>query len=439
MSDDRTPPHDADAERGVLGSMLLSKYAIDECMELLGAEDFYVPAHEVIYLAVLRLHADGTRPDAVTTAHELERRGDLKRAGGAPYLHTLMGSVVASGSAGYYAQIVRAHAVRRRMIEAGTRIVAMGYATDDPGDLASIVDRAQAEANALSDRGHRVEEQSNAEVFDELLDQIEKGVPLGVATGFRDLDDLTGGLQPGQMIIVAGRPSLGKSTLGLDFLRNISIKNRVPSAMFSLEMNRKELIRRGLAAEGGINLHHLAPGCMNADDWARVARVRERIVTAPVWIDDAPDLTMMRIRTQGRRLKQKHNVAVIVVDYAQLMNSGSARRNENRQTEVSEISRGLKLLAKELDIPVVVIAQLNRGPEQRADKRPVASDLRESGSLEQDADVIILVHREDAYERESPRAGEADLIVAKHRNGPTAVITVAFQGHYARFVDMAQS
>lgn len=435
----RATPHDAEAERGVLGAMLLSKHAIDDVMELLDPADFYVPAHEAIFLAVLQLHADGGRPDAVTVGHELERRGELKRIGGAPYLHTLMGSVVVAASAGYYAQIVRAHAVRRRMIEAGTRIAAMGYATDDPADLAEIVDRAQAEANALGEHGGHAEEPTNAEVFDGLLDKIEKGVPLGVATGFRDLDELTGGLQPGQMIIIAARPSLGKSTLGLDFLRKISIGNRVPSGMFSLEMNREELIRRGLSAEGGINLHHLAPGRMTEDDWARAARVRERIVTAPVWIDDAADLTMMRIRTKARRMVQKHGVRLIVIDYAQLMSSGSTRRHENRQTEVSEISRGSKLLAKELDIPVVLIAQLNRGPEQRADKRPMASDLRESGSLEQDADVIILIHREDAYERESPRAGEADLIVAKHRNGPTATITVAFQGHYARFVDMAQS
>jgi len=435
----RALPHDADAERAVLGAMLLSKHAIDEVAELLDSSDFYAPAHEKIFLAVLKVHADGARPDAVTTAHELERRGELKRIGGAPYLHTLMGSVVTPGSAGHYAEIVRAHAVRRRMIEAGTRIVAMGYATDDPADLALIVDRAQAEANALGEHGSRVEDPSNAEVFDGLLDKIDKGVPLGVATGFRDLDDLTGGLQPGQLIIIAARPSLGKSTLGLDFLRNISIRDRVPSGMFSLEMNREELIRRGLSAEGGINLHHLAPGRMTEDDWARAARVRERIVTAPVFIDDAPDLTMMRIRTKARRMVQKHGVRLIVVDYAQLLSSGSTRRHENRQTEVSEISRGSKLLAKELNIPVVLIAQLNRGPEQRADKRPMASDLRESGSLEQDADVIILIHREDAYERESPRAGEADLIVAKHRNGPTATITVAFQGHYARFVDMAES
>lgn len=435
----RVLPQDMDAERAVLGALLLSKHAIDEVSELLDAADFYAPAHEKIFLAVLKVHADGTRPDAVTTGHELQRRGELKQVGGVPYLHTLMGSVVTAGSAGYYAQIVRTHAVRRRMIDAGTRIAAMGFATDDPADLAQIVDRAQAEANALTEHGGRVEEPTNAEVFDGLLDEIEKGVPLGVATGFRDLDELTGGLQPGQMIILAARPSLGKSTLGLDFLRHVSITQRIPSAMFSLEMNRKELIRRGLSAEGGINLHHLAPGRMTDDDWARAAKVRERIVTAPVWIDDSPDLTMMRIRTQGRRFKQQHNVAVMVVDYAQLMSSGNTRRHENRQTEVSDISRGLKLLAKELEIPVVVIAQLNRGPEQRSDKRPVASDLRESGSLEQDADVIILIHREDAYERESPRAGEADLIVAKHRNGPTATITVAFQGHYSRFVDMKQS
>ena len=243
------------------------------------------------------------------------------------------------------------------------------------------------------------------------------------------------------MIIIAARPAIGKSTLGLDLARSCSIKNGLTSVIFSLEMGRNEIIMRLLSAEARVALHHMRSGTMTDEDWARLARRMGAVSEAPLFIDDSPNMSMMEIRAKARRLKQRHNLQLVIIDYMQLMQHSSAnsKRPDNRQQEVSEISRSLKLLAKELEVPVIAISQLNRGPEQRTDKRPMMSDLRESGSLEQDADVIILLHREDAYERESPRAGEADLIVAKHRNGPTANITVAFQGHYSRFVDMAQS
>lgn len=439
MTEDRTPPHDIDAERAALGGMLLSKHAIPDVTDLLTPEDFYQPAHELIYTAILDLYACGDAVDAVTVSAELGRRGEIGRVGGVPYLHQLMGCVPTGANATYHAVIVREHAIRRRIIAAGTRIAQMGWETDDGSDLPAIVDRVQAEAFALTDGGLSAADPANVEVFDGMLGEIEQGVEHGVPTGFSDLDQLTRGLHPDQLIIIAARPAIGKSTLALDLVRSISIKHRYASAFFSLEMNRGELIRRATSAEGRINLHHLSPNCMTEDDWVRAARVRERIVTAPIIIDDSPDLTVMRIRTKARRLKQRHDLRLIVVDYVQLMSSGAARKFENRQAEVSAISRGLKLLAKELHVPVIMVAQLNRGPEQRSDKRPMLSDLRESGSLEQDADVVILLHREDAYVQDSPRAGEADLIIAKHRNGPTATITVAFQGHYSRFVDMKQS
>lgn len=439
MTEDRTPPHNIDAERAALGGMLLSKHAIPDVTDLLTPTDFYQPAHELIYTAILDLYACGDPVDAVTVSAELGRRGEIGRVGGVPYLHQLMGCVPTGANATYHAVIVREHAVRRRIITAGTRIAQMGWETDDGSDLPAIVDRVQAEAYSLADGGLSADDPANVEVFDGMLGEIEQGVEHGVPTGFADLDQLTRGLHPDQLIIIAARPAIGKSTLALDLVRSISIKHRYASAFFSLEMNRSELIRRATSAEGRINLHHLSPNCMTEDDWARAAQVRERIVTAPIIIDDSPDLTVMRIRTKARRLKRRHDLRLIVVDYVQLMSSGAARKFENRQAEVSAISRGLKLLAKELHVPVIMVAQLNRGPEQRTDKRPMLSDLRESGSLEQDADVVILLHREDAYVEDSPRAGEADLIVAKHRNGPTATITVAFQGHFARFVDMKQS
>jgi replicative DNA helicase len=261
-----------------------------------------------------------------------------------------------------------------------------------------------------------------------------------VPTGFTDLDQLTNGLHPGQMVIVAGRPAMGKSTLALDFARTCAIKHGRPAAFFSLEMSRDELRDRVISAQARVGLHHIrSVGVMTDDDWNRVAKMTSRVTAAPLTIDATPGQTLMSIKARCLRLQQRGGLDLVVIDYLQLLQSGSSRRVENRQIEVSQMSRNLKLMAKELGVPIVVLCQLNRGPEQRQDKKPVMSDLRESGSLEQDADVVILLHREDAYERESPRAGEADLMVVKHRNGPPATITVAFQGHYSRFVDMAQT
>jgi replicative DNA helicase len=434
---DRTPPQDIPAEQGALGGMLLSRDAIADVAEILGGSEFYEHRHETIFLAILHLYADGRPADAVTVAAELQRRGELSRIGGAPYLHTLACSVPAPANAGYYAQAVRETSLRRRMVTAGTRITQMGYAADG-SDVADLVDRAQAETHALSGRRDDEAERSNLDEIDALLEEIESGVETGLMTGFSDLDQLTRGLRNGQMIIVAARPAIGKSTLGLDICRHVSITGRLTSAIFSLEMSRAEIILRTLSAEAQIPQHHLAPGRLSDREWAMVARHRAHIATAPLIIDDSPHLTMMGIRTKARRLAQRHDLRLIVVDYLQLMSSGTTRRGENRQVEVSEMSRALKLLAKELQIPVIAVAQLNRGPEQRADKRPLMSDLRESGSLEQDADVVILLHREDAHDPDTPRKGEADLIVAKHRNGPTATITVAFEGDLSRFVDMAK-
>jgi replicative DNA helicase len=257
----------------------------------------------------------------------------------------------------------------------------------------------------------------------------------GVPTGFADLDALTNGLHAGQMIVIAARPAIGKSTLALDFARAAAVKHGLATVMFSLEMSRNEVTMRLLSAEARVSLQSMRTGQLGDDDWTRLARRMSEVVDAPLFIDDSPNMSMMEIRSKCRRLKQRHDLKMVIIDYLQLMSS--PRRVENRQQEVSEMSRSLKLLAKEIEVPVIAISQLNRGPEQRTDKRPLLSDLRESGSIEQDSDVVILLHREDYYEHESPRAGEADLIVAKHRNGPTATVTVAFQGHYSRFVDMA--
>ncbi len=435
----RTAPNDSVAEQSVLGAMMLSKDAIADVVEVLREQDFYRPAHQVVYSVILDLYGRGEPVDAVTVAADLGKIGELSRIGGAPYLHTLVSMVPTAANAGYYGRIVREKAVLRRLVEAGTRIVQMGYGGQ--GDVDEMVDRAQAEVYEVTDKRSSEDYSPLRDIMDGALTEIEaianrSGEMVGVPTGFTDLDQLTNGLHPGQLIIIAARPAVGKSTLGVDIARAASIKHNLSSVIFSLEMSRNEIVMRLLAAEAQVPLHHMRAGTMSDGDWKKLASKMGVVSEAPLFIDDSPNMTLMEIRAKCRRLKQRHDLRLVVVDYLQLMTSG--KRVESRQQEVSEFSRSLKLLAKELEVPVIAISQLNRGPEQRTDKKPMMSDLRESGSLEQDADMVILLHREDAYEKESPRAGEADFIVAKHRNGPTSTVTVAFQGHYSRFVDMAQ-
>ncbi|MFC8077033.1 replicative DNA helicase [Streptomyces sp. NPDC057307] len=743
---ERVPPQDLDAEQSVLGGMLLSKDAIADVVEIIKGHDFYRPAHETVFQAILDLYAKGEPADPITVAAELTKRGEITRVGGASYLHTLVQSVPTAANASYYAEIVHERAVLRRLVEAGTKITQMGYAAD--GDVDEIVNSAQAEIYAVTEQRTSEDYLPLGDIMEGALDEIEaigsrSGEMTGVPTGFTDFDSLTNGLHPGQMIVIAARPAMGKalaldtplptptgwttmgevrpgdllldaagrptrvvaatdvmrdrpcfritfddgasvvadadhqwltdtrtargssvkttkeiagtvrcltsdrrlnhsvrtaapldlperdlpvppyalgawlagdgagdgagpttadpellgdmgvlanrhipqeylrasvsqrrallaglldtegtvsgtgsvrfavtdralaegfhelvlslgyrcgmsterveggpeepatystyrtvsftttdevfrpddakeqtrrarsrpetsqperrfitdvqevesvpvrcvqvdnaahlylatrsmipthnSTLALDFARAASIKNNLPSVIFSLEMGRNEIAMRLLSAEARVALHHMRSGTMTDEDWTRLARRMPDVSQAPLYIDDSPNLSMMEIRAKCRRLKQRNGLKLVVIDYLQLMQSGGSKRAESRQQEVSDMSRNLKLLAKELELPVIALSQLNRGPEQRTDKKPMVSDLRESGSIEQDADMVVLLHREDAYEKESPRAGEADLIVAKHRNGPTATITVAFQGHYSRFVDMAQT
>jgi replicative DNA helicase len=783
---DRQPPQDLTAEQSVLGGMLLSKDAIADVVEVLQPDDFYRPAHQTVYDCILDLYGRGEPADAVTVSSELQRRGDLIRLGGAPYLHTLIATVPTAANAAYYAEIVAEKAILRRLVEAGTRIVQLGYHGADGAEVNEVVDRAQAAIYEVTERSTSEDYVALEELLQPTMDEIDAiasrgGVALGVPTGFADLDAATNGLHPGQMIVVAARPGLGKalaldtplptptgwttmgevavgdqligadglptrvvaatdvmagrpcfevefsdgtvivadaehqwitetratrrarqealargaaprvgpavrttaqiaatlrcttsdtrlnhsvamgaalqlppvalpvepytlgvwlgggtsastaftadapeiaeyvdaegyrvvrlpdgrsgiglvgpgtiqdllrtagvlhdkhipadhqrsserqrrsllaglmdtagtvtttgnlqfmgtsrriaedvrelvnglgyrcsvttrtirgrrlasstaytlnftteddifrldrkrflhkerssarahrprprfitdvrpvpsvpvrcvevdnaahlylagrsmvpthnSTLGLDFARSCSVKHGLTSAVFSLEMSKSEIVMRLLSAEARIRLADMRAGRMSDDDWTRMARRMSEISEAPLFIDDSPNLTLMEIRAKARRLKQRNDLKLVILDYLQLMTSG--RKVESRQQEVSEFSRQIKLLAKELEVPVVAISQLNRGPEQRTDKRPMLSDLRESGSIEQDADMVILLHRPDAFERDDPRAGEADLILAKHRNGPTSTITVAHQLHYSRFADLA--
>ena len=343
-----------------------------------------------------------------------------------------------AANAGYYAKIILEHAIMRRLVEAGTKIVQLGYNTE--GEVDDAVDQAQAEVYAVTERRTSEDYVQLSTILPQALDEIEAiskgGGAEGVMSGFRDLDLLTHGFHAGNMIVLAARPAMGKSTLGLDIARHAAIHENKCAVIFSLEMSKSEITMRMLSAEARVGLNSIRSGQLSDDDWAKLARRMGEISDAPLFIDDSPNLSMMEIRAKARRLKQRHDLKLIVIDYLQLMTSG--KRVENRQQEVSEFSRQLKLMAKELDIPVIAISQLNRGPEQRTDKRPQLSDLRESGSIEQDADVVILLHREDMYDQQN-RQGEADLHVAKHRNGPTRVIKVSAQLHFARFTDMAEN
>ena len=433
---DRTPPQDLAAEQSVLGAMMTSKDAIANVAELVKGVDFYRPAHELIFAAIVDLYGRGEPADAITVAAELTRRGEISRVGGHVYIHDLLASVAIAANATYYAEIVREKAVLRRLVDASIKIAQLAYAGE--GDVADLVDLAQQTVYDVAEGKTSEDYRPLADLVSPTWAELEalgsrNGMLAGVPTGFAELDELTNGLHSGQMIIVAARPAIGKSTLSLDIARAAAIKNKMTTAIFSLEMSSTEIMMRLLSAEASMPLQKLRTGKINDEDWDRLAAVTGRIGDAPLYIDDSPNLTMMEIRAKARRLKQRHDLKLVVIDYIQLMSSG--RKVESRQLEVSEFSRQIKLLAKELDIPVIAISQLNRGSEQRTDKKPLLSDLRESGSLEQDADVVILLHREDFYNKDS-RPGEADLIVAKHRNGETKTLCVAFQGHLSRFVDM---
>ncbi len=380
---ERTPPQDVAAEQSVLGGMLLSKDAIADVVEVVRAQDFYRPAHQTIFDVIVDLYGKGEPADPITVSAELTRVGEIGRVGGAPYLHTLLSSVPTAANAGFYARIVQEQAVLRRLVEAGTRIVQLGYGAAG-GDVDDVVDRAQQSIYEVTERPSSEDYTLLEELMQPTMDELEAigsrdGGMTGVPTGFADLDALTNGLHPGQLIVIAGRPGLGKSTLGLDVARSASVKHSQASCIFSLEMSKTEITMRLLSAEARVPLHHMRSGTMTDDDWARLARRMGEVAEAPLYIDDSPNLTMMEIRAKARRLRQRNDLKLIVIDYLQLMTGN--KKAESRQQEVSELSRNLKLLAKELEVPVIAMSQLNRGAEQRTDKKPQLADLRESGCL----------------------------------------------------------
>jgi replicative DNA helicase len=436
---ERVPPHNLEAEESVLGSMMLSSEAIAAVVEVLSPEDFYRTAHRTIHESILSIYARGEPVDAITVVEDLKRRSVIEAVGGALSVYNLVESVPTPASAAYYARIVADNALLRRLIEASSQIMAKAYAV--PEDPRKTADEAEGLMYAVS----RHREQENVVSARELVDESMAALEhiqqrdsrfAGVPTGFQDLDDLLSGLQKGNLIIVAARPGVGKSSFVTNLARNVAVDAGATVMMFSLEMSRFEIGMRLLCGEAKVPWDRVRSGRVATEEWTRLAEAAEVLHEAPLYIVDSGNVTIVDIRAKARRLRSsRQGLGVIIVDYLQLMSGHS--RFESRQQEVAEISRSLKLLAKELDIPVIAVSQLNRNPETRADKRPQLSDLRESGSLEQDSDIVMFIHRDDSDDRAEVK-GKADLIVAKHRNGPTATISLTFLPHITLFRNFAK-
>jgi replicative DNA helicase len=436
----RVPPHNLEAEESLLGAMLLSRDAIVAAVEAqLGQDDFYKPAYGHVFEAITALYSQGEPADPVTVAEELRRAGLLEGIGGPATLISLQARTPAIGNATRYARIVEEYALLRRLIAVAGEIAEMGYSV--PDDVLAALDAAEALVFDVAQRRVTDSMLPIRELLERHLDHIEalyeRGQDIiGVPTGYVDLDQQLAGLQPSNLVIVGGRPGTGKTSFSLGLAAHAALDGRHPVLVFSLEMSHLELTQRLLCSEARVDASRMRNGKLLETDWPKISHAVGRLAEAPIQIDDNPHLTVMEIRAKARRLKSRQGLGLIVIDYLQLMTG--RQKAENRQVEVSEISRGLKILARELEVPVVALSQLSRNLETRADKRPVLADLRESGSLEQDADVVIFLYRDELYNRDSPDRGTAEVIVAKHRNGPTGMTQLAFLENYTRFANMAR-
>jgi replicative DNA helicase len=438
-----TPPHSVEAEQSVLGALLIDTTAWDQVADAVVAEDFYRPDHRLIFEALGELVAAGRPGDVVTVSEQLERHGRLTEAGGLAYLGTLARDTPTAANARTYAQIVRERALLRRLIEAGRSIAASGF-SEEGLSARELVDRAEALVFDIAERGARGHEGAMrvSALLPRVIDQIDQWHSdpdslRGLATGFTDFDKKTGGLRPGDLVIVAGRPSMGKTTLAVNMAEYAAVNPdiRASVAIFSMEMPSDQLITRMLSSIGHVPLNSIRSGRISDEDWVRITSATNQLSDARIFIDETPALSPTELRARARRIKREHGVGLIVVDYLQLMQVAGTQ--ENRATEIAEISRGLKALAKELAVPVIALSQLNRSVEQRQEKKPVMSDLRESGSLEQDADMILLIYRDEVYDKNTTKKGMAEIDLAKHRNGETGTFLLTFQGQYTRFINYA--
>lgn len=438
---DRVPPHSLEAEVSVLGAAMLSQHAASTVTEILRAEDFYRSAHGVVFEAVEALMSDGVTVDTISVLEWVRDRHRLDEIGGATAVTDLAAATPTSANAEYYANVVREKALLRRLIEAGTSVVRMGF--EDTEDPLATVGRAENEVLKVGELGTNTDYSSLSELLVDAFKRLEtlsqdNSEVTGLATGFDDLDRLTAGLQPENLVILAARPAMGKSSFALNLAQYVTVSLSKPAIIFSLEMSKIEIVNRMLSAQAGIASDRIKTGRFDDRDWRRLSDALGVLNEAPLFIDDTPSISMLEIAAKCRRLKQKKGLELVVVDYLQLMQSH--RKNvDNRQQEVAEISRGLKMLAKDLGVPVIALSQLSRQPESRVDKRPMLADLRESGSIEQDADIVAFIYRDEIYDDQSPDKGTAELIVAKHRNGQTATVRLAFLGHLTKFANLSQT
>lgn len=437
----RVPPHSVESERSVLGAMLIDSDAIADVLEVVTAEDFWLPAHREVFDAVCALDREAQPVDLVTVAESLRSRGALDRVGGQSVLMQLADTTPTAIHAARYAGYVRDHARLRRLITAAGEITEMGF--EGAGDATDILDRAESMIFEVSQHGSGEMFSPVTALIDDALARLEhlfnnEQSVTGLPTGFRDLDELTSGLQPSNLIVVAARPSMGKTALSLGIAQNAARLTDKAVAIFSLEMSKGELVQRLLSADAQVDSSRLRTGRMNDSDWSRVMNAAGRMAGDSIYIDDSGSITVMELRAKCRRLASRHQLGLVIVDYIQLMESGINRRDANRQQDISEISRALKVLARELCIPVIAVSQLNRGPESRTDKRPMLGDLRESGAIEQDADIVVFLYRDSYYDPDTPDKGQAEVIVAKHRNGPTDTVKLLYLEHFTKFADLTR-
>jgi replicative DNA helicase len=435
----RVPPHSVEAEQAVLGGLLLDPTAWDQVADTIGATDFYRNDHRLVFEAIGTLVAEGKPFDVVTVAEHLQARERLEDAGGMAYLGTLARDTPTAANVRAYATIVRERALLRGLVAAGNYIASSVF--EMPGVSArDLVNIAEQKVFEIAERGARNTEgaQSVNSMLPALLQRIDEwhnnpdGMR-GLPTGFADFDRLTGGLRGGDLLIVAGRPSMGKTTLAINMAENVAVDPRVKGSVlvFSMEMPSEQLMTRMLSSVGGVPMQNIRSGRITDDEWVRMTSASSQLADSRIFIDESPGLSPTELRARARRIKREHGLDLVVVDYLQLMQVQGSK--ENRATEISEISRGLKALAKELSVPVIALSQLNRAVEQRENKKPVMSDLRESGAIEQDADMILFIYREEVYDKNTPRKGQADIELVKHRNGEPGYFTLTFQGQYTRF------
>lgn len=438
----KVPPHNIEAEQAVLGGVLIDNTIFHSILEILKPDDFYHPAHKIIYSSFIDLYSKNKPIDLITLKEHLEKNDNLEEIGGVVYLASLAENIIPSANALHYAHIVREKAIKRELITGGAKIINLAYQQEEDTD--TLLDQAEQAIFSISESRVLPRFKTSKQLVDEVFEQLtarfeKKELITGIPTGYKKLDELTAGFQKTDLIIIAGRPSMGKTAFGLNIGMRAAIKYNVPVAIFSLEMSMEQLMMRMLCAKAKVDLKKLRTGFLNDEDWAKLYDAADQLSKAPIYIDDTPALEPLELRARCRRLKSEHGLGMVIIDYLQLMHV--PQKKDSREQEISYISRNLKALAKEIDVPVVALAQLNRKVEERKDKRPMLSDLRESGAIEQDADVIIFLYRDEVYNKreDNPKKGIAEIIIGKQRNGPVGTLELTYLSNYTAFEDLEKN